>query len=733
MKSIAVLLICFAVILQAQPKNIVGFVYEKQDNNKNALKGARVYWKTLKKGTITNEFGAFKIQIPDYEDTLVISYVGYILEQISSNSELFKKDKFEVTLKEKLNGKAIEIIGSESSQISFSQPQMMETITSKGLKKAACCNLSESFETNPSVDVSFSDALTGSKQIELLGLTGKYSQILQEKINSNLGLMLPFGIGLIPGPWLQSIQIAKGAGSVANGYESIAGQINLQFKDPNELPPLFINTYLNSVNRYEANFDYSMEVTDGLKTTLFLHASTVAKGVDYNKDGFSDLPEALQFNFQNKWKFESGSYEGEFGIRAMQDYKYNGQMEYLNNRNRNSAWGLNILNRMFEYYGKTGIVFDTEYYSSIGVISNFRNHSISSFFGNKDYYGNENFYNLQVLYDTDYLGEHNKLKLGLDYKHIAYFDRLEQQQDTIGFNYNNNVLGLFTEYTALLLDDKLAIVGGIRYDYSDLFGDLFIPRMNIRYNFDETNSLRVAGGRGAFFSNPISENIGLLATGRSLQIDRRFLTEFAYNYGINYSLANELLDIPFTLTLEYFRTDFQRQLIVNMDNSNVIRMEYSEGESFSNAAQVELKFEPVKKLVLDIAIRLNDVRFLQDGELIQKALISREKGYFNLEYTYDSWDFTIDFTASYNGRGRLFRHHNSGEDTFFSPFWIYNTQLTKTLGTLDVYLGIENIADYKQQNPIINPQSPFSSGFDATQVFAPILGRVTYLGFRYLY
>ena len=180
------------------------------------------------RGASTDMNGEFTLERPANADKLIVSFIGYNTDTISIASY---QEYIDIVLNEGVQLAEVNVTGRKMGfQKLRSSVTNAELINSDELCRAACCNLGESFVTNPSVDVNYSDAATGAKQIKLLGLSGTYVQMLTENIPNFRGASAPYGLGYVPGPWMSSIQVSKGTSSVKNGYEALTGQINIEFK-----------------------------------------------------------------------------------------------------------------------------------------------------------------------------------------------------------------------------------------------------------------------------------------------------------------------------------------------------------------------------------------------------------------------------------------------------------------------------------------------------------------------
>lgn len=690
-------------------------------DNKEVLIGATIKWQEGKIGTIQKDKTGFKIKYVS-NSKLIISYVGHLNDTISILSNKY----IEIKLKQNPNTKTILVNGkAEESMISHSDVIKTENISIRGIQKAACCNLSESFETNPSVDISFSDAITGAKQIEMLGLTGKYTQLLTERIANFSGLALPFGLNYIPGTWMSSIQISKGAGSVTNGFESIAGQINVQYKKPSELNPPLVNLYSNDKQRYEANIDYSFEASDEFSSTLYAHASTQQGKIDNNNDGFIDQPILTQFNIMNRWNFQSELLEGQFGVQAINENRQAGQLDYFN-VDKSKYYGVDIKTQRYEFFTKTGHVFDSETYKSLALITNGFIHNQTGTYGKRFYDAKEKKFNANLMYENAIINEENKITVGLNF----LYNNLDENSTFYKLNRNEIVVGLYSELN-YSLTDNLKAIAGLRYDKHNVYGDLISPRAYLKYDLAEFTSLRLSGGRAYSIPNILADYSYLLLSNKAINITESINIEKATNFGVSFSHDTKLFEMPIGLHFEYFRTDFQNQLILDMESDTLFYKFYNlNGESYSNSYQFDLMIEPIKCLSINLAYRINDSWQTINNQTLEKALMSLNKGLINVSYRTESDDWHFDVTAGYNGKGRMPHKVVNGVKKYFPTFWIFNSQITKKFSTLDVYLGVENILNFKQENPIRDAANPFGNKFDATMVWGPIIGRVAYLGIR---
>jgi outer membrane receptor for ferrienterochelin and colicin len=644
--------------------------------------------------------------------------------------------------------------------LSTFNPSKTETLTQTGLVKMACCNLSESFENSASVSVGYTDAVSGAKQIQMLGLSGIYSQMLAENVPTLRGLAATYGWNYTPASWLESIQIAKGATSVVNGYESITGQMNLEFKKPNLTTPLFVNLYMDENQHYEANITSAIQVNKNLWTALLLSGTLAIKPHDRNGDTFLDMPNVKYINAYNRWFYinvEKGI-QSRTGIKFIYEERVAGQDTILHKGHNlippgNPLFQTFINNKNFTVYNKTGITVGRKEGQSIGIINSITVHKQGSEFGNKRFGGKQLSYYANLLF-TSYINNTNhRYTVGASFAYDNYDTEFEDKTmrslpyPTLAVVYNTPltklprteaVPGGFGEYTYSGLE-KLTLVAGLRTDYNSRFGWLITPRAAAKYDINKYVTLRASAGRGFRSPNVLAENIGLMASSKQfdIQLINDLDIEKAWNYG-----GNVVFNIPVwnneraTLSLDYFRTIFQNQAVVDIERSMYNVYFYNlDGESYANAWQADLSFAVSRGFNVFAAFRYNTnkITYSDGGNqyTMEKPLVSNYRGLINLSYAMPLRRWVFDATAQFNGSTRLPGLNGYQSEKRYSPAYpLYFTQITKNSKRFDIYLGVENLLNYKQKDPISNWKNPFSQDFDASRIWGPIDGRRIYGGIR---
>ena len=727
---VAVLLTLVSGLGFAQ-STVSGIVIEEGVDGKfKPIPFANVFWLGTQSGTATDTNGYFELPVSKKTYMLVISYVGYNGDTITVE----QPDKLTIVLKKEQVLDAVEVVYREkSTEISYMNPIKTEQIGQDELYKAACCNLSESFETNPSVDVTYTDAVTGTKQIQMLGLDGKYTQITREAIPDVRGLASFNGLTYIPGTWISGIQLNKGAGSVASGFESVTGQINVELDKPQTMKRWFINGYGNQGGRSELNLQASQRLGEKVSTALLLHGDARPFEVNGNGDSFLDFPTGHMLNGVNRWYFTNNKgWNGQMGVRVIDEEKRGGQTEQVVGTPYLLGWNT----RRYEGWGKTGYVFPEKKYQSIGVQTKAVLHQYDGFFGNRPYTAEQQSAYVNTLYQSIISTTTHKFRTGAGLQ----YDRFEETLDNVRYEREEIVPGAFFEYTFTYFE-KFALVAGLRGDYHNYYGFFATPRLHMRYEVAEGSVLRASVGRGQRTSNVIAENMSLLATSRDWMIEGDpsipgfgLAPEVAWNFGLNF-VQNLRIDYrPATLSIDLYHTEFENQTVVDMEDPRSVYIYNLTGRSYSTSAQAQFDYELMRRLNVRLAYRWYDVMTTYGGTLLTRPYISRHRAFVNLAYeTKNDWSF--DYTVQWQGPKRIPSIESNLEDyrlDSYSPdLIIMNAQISKTWkDRYAVYVGMENITNVRQPNPIVAEDDPYGPYFDSSLIWGPIFGRMTYVGFR---
>ena len=729
MKKIIIIAIVLIVSFTTKAQNqIIGKVVEiVKDGSELPIPGANVYWEGTTIGAATQGDGNFSIVEPaEFPATIVVSFVGYqqYTQLIEANTQL------QIYLTPSLELKEVKVKGKvNTTKFSTVNSINMQTLSTGELEKAACCNLSESFSTNATVDVNFTDAVSGAKKIQMLGLDGAYTQITQENMPLIRGISSAYGLSYVPGTWIESIQIIKGSGSVVNGFESFAGQINLEYYKPESAPKLFWNGYTNGHGKLENNLLFAKK-SGAWKSNLFTHVDYFDKELDNNKDGFLDMPKVTQVNVLNRWEYKDNNYHIGFTARGLVEDRLGGTIE-----NALNPYAVNIHNDLLEFTSKTGAILPNSPGKSAGLQTSFRRHNQTAIFGENNYKGLQESAYLNLIRQT-YIGSTNhKLKYGTSYYADRYTESFSGHIDT-AFTDNVRVdlmTGIFSEYS-YKWGESFNLTAGMRADYYNNSEEInYLPRLNMKYNPTEKMAIRFSAGKAFRVANVFVENASFLASNREISVGN-LNPEIAWNYGANITYCFYLFGREGTINADAYRTDFENQIVVDIENQNELSFYNLEGDSYATSMQLDFAYELFDRFDVKMAYKINDVKstYSGDGETKETPLTPKDRALLNLAYAtnFDKWIF--DVTANNIGESRIPEHKDIAKK-YSESFYLYNAQITKKFRKFDVYLGAENLLGYTQDNPIIDSENPTSSSsaFDASLIYAPINGRMIYAGFRF--
>ena len=705
------------------------------DDKGEPVVAANVFWANTVHGTTTDENGKFIIDKHDNNEKLVISFIGYDNDTITVNN---RNEYVDVILKSGMIMDEVEVVERKLGVVKpRSSVLNVDMITDKELTRAACCNLGESFTTNPSVDVSYSDAATGAKQIKLLGLSGHYVQMLTENIPNYRGAASPFSLGYIPGPWMQSIQVSKGAASVKNGYESITGQINVEFKKPQMPEEINVNLFAASKGRVEANVDANIHLNKRLSTGILGHYENTLKSHDNNGDGFMDMPDIKQYNIQNRWAWVGDNYVFQASLKAIREKRTNGQME-MNSISDMPLYKIGINTDRYEMFTKNAYIFNKDKGTNLALILSGSFHDQNAFYGYKMYDVMQKNAYASLMFETNF-NEHNSLSTGLslDYDRFDQKYRLDNIKDAprIKKDESERVEGAYAQYT--YNHKKWMVMAGLRIDNSSQYGTFITPRAHIKYAPSEIIHFRLSAGKGYRSPHILAENNYLLGSSRNIIINSDLKQEEAWNYGISSSLYLPVFGKTLNINAEYYYTDFINQIVADMDSDpHSVKFGNLEGKSYSHVFQLEATYPFFKGFSLTGAYRWTDVKSTYNNVLQERPLTSRYKGLLTASYQTPLGIWQFDATLQLNGGGRMPSPYKLSDSSLswenrYKAFQQLNVQVTRWFRSCSVYVGGENLTGFKQNNPIIGAMNPWGDTFDSTMVYGPVDGAMFYVGLRY--
>lgn len=730
LKQFYIIILLFFVLPVSADKWVKGHVL---DEHSEPVIGANIYWEGTQQGTTSDANGFFELMQKNGNKNLVVSYIGYttsIIPVTNASKPLKVVLVGEVALQEVVISERK--MGTIASRTSVLQTQK---ITYDEICRAACCNLAESFETNPSVDVSYSDAATGARQIKLLGLAGTYVQMLTENYPNFRGAASLYGLDYVPGAWMESIQVSKGTSSVKNGYEALAGQINVEFKKPPTADIFSVNLFGSDAGRYEGNADASWHINDKVSTGLLVHYSNDKMQHDGNDDGFLDNPLKEQVNVMNRWYHKLDKYVAQYGARYLHESRTGGQD--TKHHNFADPYRVHLNTNRAELFTKQAYIIDKEKVESVAMILSGSYHEQKSMYDRTPYNVYQKNVYASLLYEKEFSPAH-ALSTGLSMNYDGFDENLRQDGVENLYDRTEIVPGAYVQYT-YNWNDKLTVLAGIRADYSSLYDFFVTPRLHVKYNPFGWFHIRASAGKGFRTANVLAENNFLLASSRKMRIADNLDQEEAWNTGLNLSFYIPLFGKELTVNGEWYYTNFLKQVVVDMDSDpHAVSFYNLDGKSYSNSFQIEATYPFFRGFTLTAAYRYTDAKTdYKDANgvvsRLKKPLVSDYKGLVTASYQTPLKKWQFDLTGQFNGGGRMPVPDKANPlwDTNFKAYTVVNAQITKYFRRWSVYVGAENLFDFKQPHPIIDPENPRGDNFDGSMVWGPVHGRKIYAGLRF--
>ena len=748
MRNIFILfLFCFVGSFAQKKEVITGHVFEIENDLLSPLPGVHVYYLGTKKGSISDDKGFFKLNHDHSNNVLVFSFIGYQPDTLTIEQD----QEINVVMGE---GKILKDFEVEFKKGAYTfskiDPRHAHIIGQDELRKAACCNLAESFETNPSIDATFTDAVTGTKQIKMMGLSGKYVQMLSGNIPVIRGLSNLYGLKQIPGAFIHEIAVSKGAGSVLNGYESMVGQINMNLKQPENAEKFHLNVYLNQAGRTEYNAFFTQQVGQKWSTTLSAHFEDQSKKNDRNEDGFLDTPLHNDYIVFNQWNYRSKKIHMELGINGVIGNMQSGAI------GQPSSYPVTIETQQANAFAKIGYLFPNEDFNSLALQLSSTYNNQSTTIGPTNYTGSQYSAYANLIYQHE-LGEkeENFFKIGAS----CQLDSVNENVQSLKVNPAINrfleiVPGVYGEFTHNT--EKWGVIAGIRGDYTTFYNNYFItPRLHIRHNFNNETALKIMAGSGRRTPFMLMENIGYMATSRNWMLDNNVYgmvglmedvgQEYSWNVGVAMLKEFTLFNREGTLTLDAYHTYFVNQLVVDLyQSAREVHFYALDGNSYSNSFQAEINYELNRRIKIRTAYRYLDVRTdynsLHSHLLMRdNPFVSKHRGFLNVDYSTrkkKDRQWKVDLTTQWIGSQQLPNTEDNPDpyklESSSPNYFLVNGQVTRIFNkSTELYLGVENALNFRQPNPILSAENPQSTYFDSSIIWGPIFGRMVYGGFRF--
>lgn len=713
-------------------QNVTGYIL---DENNAPLEGASIH--SLEEpsiGVMTNQKGYFELLVGSKTTQMIFDYIGYQSDTLSLKSYFFLNLK-------PTSQKSVVITeltaGAFQSKASVGQ---VEIISAKEFSKAACCDLAGCFGTQGSVRVETNNVLTNTKSLSLLGLRSTYNQVLIDGMPLFNGLSNIYGINTIPSAVIKKIFISKGTASGIQGYEGIAGQINVITNDYDSVNKVYVNTYVNSFLESQFNVLSNYSLGKFTKGIFGLHTTQMHNNMDRDDDGFLDMPKTERYSFSNKLIFDYNAkkqHQSTFYISGIKENKLGGMSSYRSIKDtiKSNTYGVAVDYSELKSYFKHAYLISEKILLKT-QLSGFY-HKQESWFGLLNYKALQT--NIYGNIEMDYkYNKDNKFTVALSHRFSNIEEKIRfNNSDTIrkynGQYLNNwNVTGLLLENNNVFLEDKLVLLTSLRIDYYNRVR--YTPRFLLRYIPNEQHTLRYSIGTGWRIPTVFSDYQSVLGGNRNVVFSENPDVEQAINTGISYGYEWDIGVNHFSLNGDYYHTYFKNQYVGDyLSSSSQVLFYNQKNASFTDVAQLDFNAILNKRIEFKLNYNYTNAIITINGTKENQVFIPKHRLLGSLSYHLEHWQF--DFQGHWNGRQHL---PNTSSNPLkyqrgnYSPgYFNANTQVTYKVKVLELYLGCENITNFRQIRPIVAWQEPFSTYFDTYSTWASNKGIEFYFGLRW--
>lgn len=740
MKVVIFIIMLLALNSGIYSQDIRGTVKGKSGSGTETLTGATIRALGSKNGAVSDENGNFNLKLnPSESKIILVSYFGFKTD----TTDITGREYVEIILENDFSTSEIKVSDSKHTFIE-NVGAKTEILTGTEFRKAACCDLTGCFGNNSSIDIAVTDIITDSRELKVLGLEGKYTQILIDNQPIVTGVKTKYELSSISGTLINSIKISKGTNSVIQGYESIGGLVNVLLMDYENSDNVLINGFVNHGMEKQFNANYAGSL-NSLNSFFSFHTVQKSNRIDKNGDGFLDNPLTTRYMLFNKFDIGENNgkdkYFGNIGIRYWNEERIGGQLDFeKNNEGSDKIYGQTVKINSGEIYSRS--ILKLSEHNELKFLINGSLYSAKSYYGITKYDAyQQNFY-LNAIYDMEFSHDLN-LKIGAGYKFQNTEEEIAftgQTQKTYAGSYGKqeSIPGIFTELSIITLNEKLNIIPGIRADFHNEHGTVLTPRLLLKYMPFPATTLRLTAGTGFRTVYVFNEYSNALASSRNIIFpgNNSLEPEKVINYGIDLLQLYDFGDITGNINIDYFRTNFTNKVTADYDSDpNLLIFSNLNSNSYSDAFQAELNINIKKIIDLKLSYKYLYSEYELNGIEYEEPFESKNKILGSVTFTAPEELFIFNTNIQWYGKQRLPSTQKNPLE-FKRPvesdsYFIINAQLTKKIGMLELYVGAENLLDYVQPNPIIDPQNPFGKYFDTSFIWGPVKGREFYAGFRF--
>ncbi|SFB09569.1 TonB-dependent receptor [Algoriphagus aquimarinus] len=750
-----IILVCFLLFspdVLGQNYALKGRVLHEGD----AVEYANVYVKGLAKGAVTDQNGAFSIEISTVGTfTVQASMVGFKSSQVKVTIPQTQEDLiFEL---EEMDGGLDEVVVSGTMQevSKLDSPVPVEVYSANFFRANPTPSIFESLQNVNGVRPQINCNVCNTGDIHINGLEGPYTMVLIDGMPIVSGLATVYGLTGIPQSLIDRVEVVKGPASTLYGSEAVGGLINVITKKPESAP--LVSTDFFSTGWGEMNLDLGLRSNWGqnIQSLTGLNAFYYDNPIDNNGDGFTDVTLSKRISFfqkinvlrpENRFFTMAGRY--------VYEDRWGGEMNWTSaNRGGDEVYGESIYTSRWETFG-TWQLPTTE---NMNFQFSVNGHNQNSVYGTTIYKADQ-YIGFGQLTWAKTVQKHNLL-LGSAYRYTFYDDNTSATSDIISDENAPSVIhlpGVFLQ-DEIKLTESQSLLLGVRYDYNSIHGSIFSPRVNYKLSSaDKHTVFRLSAGNGFRVANVFTEDHAALTGAREVVFTEELKPEQSWN--MNANLVKKIYTDKGTfigLDGSAFYTYFTNRIIPDYEtNPNQIIYSNLDGSAVSKGVSLNIDAAWPNGLTVTAGGTLMDVSIEEEGIKTRQLLTERFSGVWSVGYDIFLFGLTVDYTGNVYSPMRLPLLGPLDDRPAYSPWYsIQNIQLTKKLGEKwEVYGGVKNLLNFTPAaNSIARSFDPFDKGvefspngtviptpsnpnaltFDPTYVYAPNQGIRGFLGVRF--
>jgi outer membrane receptor for ferrienterochelin and colicins len=676
-------------------------------------------------GVLADESGAFRLRdLSPGEYTLLASAQGYTTEErrvsVAAGSPAVVRFTLRLT---PVSMDPITVTGTMKQTTVSESPVKVEVVPAAVLRRSATSNLTEAIGQVNGLYTQIDCGVCYTNNIRINGMEGPYTAVLIDGMPIMSSLASVYGLNGINPSIIERIEIVKGPNSTLYGSEAMAGVINVITKDPRFTPRLAVDVYGSSHG--QTNLDFAVTPSVGAASGLFSgNVYHMNNFIDENGDGFADVTLERRVSL-------FGKVDVARALTLTSKFYHEdraGGVEGFNPALRGSdeVYGESIYTNRFELLGSYRLPVRS---NAFRMDFSYSFHDQDSFYGDTEYAGRQNIAFANLIWDAQ-AGSRHDLLFGVTARYQTYDDNTPATLEPD----RRFIPGVFAqdEYTVA---SNLSLLGGARLDHHREHGVIFSPRAAVKWEPFANTTVRLNGGTGFRTVNLFTEDHAALTGAREVVIAEALRPERSYSGTLNLNQIIELGPSPMMIDADLFYTRFTNKIIPDYDrNPNQIVYANLGGYAVSRGISLSLNQNVLfDRFLYTVGVTFQDVYSVEDGERAAELFAPEYRAVWSGSYTMPRSGLVLDYTGTLTGPMRLPEYDPPFTRPTRSPtYTTHNLQARYPVrGGLEVYGAVNNLFDYTQPSPLIDPANPFGDHFDTAYVYGPLQGRRLILGARY--